>query len=108
MEAFYTSGTIIDLVLFVVAIEFLVLTLVHHRTGSGIAPQDAAINLLSAIFLLLALRSVLMGASWWWMAAFLAASFPAHLLDLRRRWNNPARLHRPDAETGIAPGRSDR
>ena len=35
--------------------------------------------------MLLALRSALTGASWPWIAAPLAASFPFHIADLLRR-----------------------
>ncbi len=108
METFYTSGKIVDIVLVFVAVEFAALAVIYTRTGRGIAPRDVASNLLSAVFLLLALRSALNGMSWLWTAAFLAASFPAHLLDLRIRWNNPPGPRRPETETDVAPGRGDR
>ena len=40
---------------------------------------------LPGALILLAVRAALTGAGWPWVAAALAASFPAHLLDLRRR-----------------------
>ncbi|MBA3811885.1 MAG: hypothetical protein H0X27_09670 [Caulobacteraceae bacterium] len=46
---------------------------------------DLALALAPGVCLLLALRATLTGAGWPWIAAFLAASFPVHILDLRRR-----------------------
>jgi len=43
------------------------------------------IALLPGLFLVLALRFALTGAHVLWIAGCLAASFPVHLLDLRRR-----------------------
>lgn len=108
LQHLYTSGRIIDFLLGFVALEFIVLSIAYWRTSRGIAPKDLLTNLLAGAFLLLALRSTLDGHSWSWRAAFLGASFPAHLLDLRRRWNNHGRSRRPGDETGIAPGRRDR
>ncbi len=40
---------------------------------------------LPGILILLAVRAALTGAGWPWVALALAASFPAHLADVRRR-----------------------
>ncbi len=48
-------------------------------------PQLAG-NLLAGGCLLLALRFALTGAAWWIVAACLAGSLLAHLLDLKQRW----------------------
>jgi len=43
-------------------------------------------NLLAGGCLLLALRFALIAAAWWMVAACLAGSLVAHVLDLRQRW----------------------
>ena len=87
VAALYSSGRIVDIVLLFILIEFLVLALLHRRTKKkGIAPGPMASNLLSATFLLLALRAAILDYPWMWTAAFLFFSFPAHLVDLGVRW----------------------
>ncbi len=75
----FSSGHIVDLILLFMACEFVVLRL---RRGSSI---DLVVTLLPGVCLLLALRCALTGAGWVWVAVFLAASLPAHLLTLRKR-----------------------
>ncbi len=47
--------------------------------------RDALFRLLPGGLMMVALHLALIGAAWWWIALALAASFPAHLLDLRKR-----------------------
>ncbi|WP_271078470.1 hypothetical protein [Aurantiacibacter sp. MUD61] len=79
MEWFFASGHAVDLVLAVLALEFVWL----WRRGRN--ALDTFLMLLPAALILLALRAALIGAEWYWIAAFLALSFPAHLADLARR-----------------------
>jgi hypothetical protein len=51
----------------------------------GWGGRAAALRLLPGALMLLALRAALLGLCWPWIALALAASFPAHLADLRRR-----------------------
>lgn len=85
MTALFASGRIVDLILVVLFLEIVALTL--WRTLRGDTARWP--NLLAAAFpgacLLLALRAALSSADWRWVAACLALSFPAHLLDLWRR-----------------------
>lgn len=46
---------------------------------------DAALCLVPGALMMLALRAALAGAAWPWVALPLAASFPVHLADVRRR-----------------------
>lgn len=46
---------------------------------------DAALRLMPGVLMLVALRLALTGAPWPPIALALAASFPVHLADLRRR-----------------------
>lgn len=80
MSDWFENGRAIDLVLVVLAIEALAIALLG-------GPKRALLlgALLPGLFLLLALRAALVGAPWQLVALLLAASLPAHLLDLRRR-----------------------
>lgn len=51
----------------------------------GWRPRDAALRLGPGVLMMLALRGALTGAAWPWIALPLAAAFPIHLADLRRR-----------------------
>lgn len=84
MQDFVLSGRAVDVVLLVIAIEFVVLV--------GLARADrvrASVSwffaLMPGVMLLLAIRAALIGAEWPWVALLIAASFPFHLIDLRLR-----------------------
>ncbi len=76
---FFASGHGADLVLVVLAIEAVWLKL----RGWNLTKIAGLIG--PAVFIVLALRSALVGAGWWWVALALAASLPLHLMDLRAR-----------------------
>ena len=65
-----TTG-LVDVVLALSAFEGLLMALYHRVTLRGIAPGDYALNLLSGLCLMLALRTQLAGAQWPWLAAWL-------------------------------------
>jgi hypothetical protein len=89
LNALFSSGHAIDIVLTVVVLELLlgVCILVPHR-----AKIDLLFALAPGFLVLLALRAALTGAGAIWVAAFLTASFPIHLIDLARRrvWSRHA------------------
>lgn len=70
----------VDFVLVVVAFEVVWLV-----AGRRLPPGQVAFAVLPGVFLLLALRAALAGMDGLWIAALLAASFPAHLADLAHR-----------------------
>jgi hypothetical protein len=78
--------TLIDAVILLTALEGGALALYHHVTGRGVAPRDFAVNLVSGLALMLALRAALAGAPWGWVAAALSAAGLLHAADLARRW----------------------
>ena len=85
MDEFFSSGHIVDVILAVIALEVLVVPRWSRRSGRRVARFGMMMAALPGVFLLLALRSALVGAGWIWVAGFLALSFPAHLIDLWRR-----------------------
>ena len=82
---------LVDLVLAVLVLEAAVLVLYHRRTGSGLPPRDCAGLLSAGLFLALALRCALSGASLVWVVLCLLLALLAHLDDLRRRWRQAGR-----------------
>ncbi|HXW28869.1 MAG TPA: hypothetical protein VEK55_05840 [Xanthobacteraceae bacterium] len=86
MTTLFHSGVIVDVILMAIIAEAIVLIAYRSRTGRGILPLDLLVNLLAGAFLLMALRSALIGLPWKWTAAWLAAALVAHVVDLRQRW----------------------
>jgi hypothetical protein len=85
IAAFFASGHAVDVVLAVMVLEFAWLT---WRAGRG-QRRARMVALVFAMapgaLLALALRCALIGVAWPAIALLLAASFPFHLADLRRR-----------------------
>lgn len=82
----FASGRVIDAVLIAVALQAVVLVALARRTGRGVPPASLLATLAAGGFLLLALRSALIGAWWGWTGLALLAALVAHLVDLRLRW----------------------
>ena len=80
MQAFFASGHAVDVVLVVIALEAT--WLIGTRR---MRPWPVVLVLGPGVFILLGVRAALVGAEWWWISLALLASFPLHLLDLRRR-----------------------
>ena len=79
VRALFASGHVVDLVLAVLAAEFVWLVLRGNRA------LDVGLGLSAAVLMMLALRAALTGAAWQWIALPLVLSFPLHLADLGRR-----------------------
>ena len=86
MTALWNHAFLVDLAIAITLAEWLALALYHRMTGRGLPPEAYALNLLSGLCLMLALRSVLQGHEWFWGAGCLAASGLAHFSYLRQRW----------------------
>jgi hypothetical protein len=84
VQDFVNSGRAVDIVLLVIAIEFIVLVSLRRGRRKR-AAADLFFALAPGALLLLALRAALVGADWPWIALLIAASFPFHLIDLMRR-----------------------
>lgn len=87
VRALFASGHVVDLVLAVLAAEFVWLVLRGNRA------LDVGLGLSAAVLMMLALRGALTAAAWPWIALPLVLSFPLHLADLGRR--GMLRRHRP-------------
>ncbi len=80
MSGFFASGHAVDLILVIMALEAGWLLATKRMT-----PYALLLVFGPGVCILMGARAALVGASWWWIALALAASFPLHLLDLRRR-----------------------
>jgi hypothetical protein len=85
MRALYASGHIVDLILALVAVEFVILAWRRRSPRPASALIDIALTVAPGVCLLLALRAALTGAPWPLVAAWLAAALPVHIADLIRR-----------------------
>jgi hypothetical protein len=81
----FTSGHVVDFILVFMAAEFGFLLWRRRSRPWQKTVLDLIVALAPGACLLLALRVALTGASWIWVAVFLALSLPAHMADLARR-----------------------
>jgi hypothetical protein len=87
MSGLIESGMAADIILAVIAVEFLVLLMLRGKVHALRIP-DIVGMLVPGLFLVLALRSALTGASWQSIAVWLMGALVAHLFDVWRRINN--------------------
>jgi hypothetical protein len=80
MQAFFTSGHAVDVVLAVLAIEAIIL---RWRYGWGYAAIFGI--LMPAVLMMIALRAALTGMDWPWIAIPLTLAFPVHIYDVKAR-----------------------
>jgi len=89
MNALLSVPVIVDAVIVVTLAEFAVLLAWHKRVGAGVAPRDFALNMVSGLCLMLALRCAVRGSSAAWILALLLCAGLAHGADILRRWRRP-------------------
>ena len=86
----FSIASLIDAVIAFTLVECAALTLWHRVSGTGVAPRDFALNLLSGLCLMFALRCLARHAGSAWIALFLLAAGIAHAADIVRRWQRTA------------------
>ena len=86
LAQFFLSGRVVDVAIAITLLEALALAAYHRATSRGVAPRYFAINMVSGLCLMLALRAALTGSSWMMVALFLSASGAVHAVDICRRW----------------------
>ncbi len=87
MVIFKGTG-LIDIVIFATLVEWAVLAAVWRQRGLGVPPGLLTWMLLPGLCLMLAVRGVMLGVPWYWLALLLCCAGVAHLIDLRGRWRN--------------------
>lgn len=88
MAEFFASGHSIDLVLFLIGLEAIVLMVLWRKGRCPVPPLGTLLILAPGSCLLLAARAALTGAAWQWVSFFLLAALAIHLVDLRQRWQD--------------------
>ncbi len=86
LQQLFETGRIVDVALAMVAVELAVLAILARRRGGRPSLAALAANLAAGAGLMLALRAALAGAGWAWVAAALAASLAAHIIDVVLRF----------------------
>ncbi len=77
---------LVDLVIVATLIEFFVLRALFAKKRVGVAPKDFALNMLSGVSLMLALRVALSNGPSTLILITLSAAGLLHGLDIMRRW----------------------
>lgn len=95
-----TIAQVIDLVIAFTLIECAALALWHRFTGKGVAPRDFAMNMVSGLCLMLALRGLAHDVGAAWVASCLLAAGVAHGTDILMRWRRQSR--RPSATARVS------
>lgn len=85
LQAFYESGRAVDFVIAVVLVEVLIFALLRRWA--------VVLGLIPGLCLLLALRAAVAGSGWQMVALWVAASLPAHMIDLSLRTRRSASGH---------------
>jgi hypothetical protein len=81
---------LVDGVIAFTLIEAAVLLLYRHATGKGVAPREFALNMVSGLCLMLALRAFAHDAAAPWTALCLLGAGVAHVTDIWLRWRRGA------------------
>ncbi len=76
----------VDLIVALMVLEAIGLAAYRAWTGRGPPIDQLLPTLLAGMCLFLALRAVLAGLAWPWVAVCLGAALIAHLADLAQRW----------------------
>ncbi|MEM8982772.1 MAG: hypothetical protein AAGC71_07075 [Pseudomonadota bacterium] len=99
MQEIIESGRIVDIMVVVIAFEFIALALYRATTRRGIPLPALLANLAAGGSLMLALGSVLKGYAWQATAACLIVALISHVIDIASRWPRA-----PQSQNVKAPG----
>jgi len=88
MAQLLTGTGLIDVVIVATLFEWAALAALWQQRRRGVQPGMLAWMLLPGLCLMFAMRAVLLGAPWYWLALLLTCAGLAHLFDLRGRWRH--------------------
>lgn len=86
MQELWASGWLVNGVIAITLLEAAALLMYRRLSGKGIASRDWALNLVSGLCLLMAVRAAVMMAAWPTIAAWLSAAGLVHGADMVSRW----------------------
>jgi hypothetical protein len=81
----FASGRIVDWIVLILILEWVSVLVMQRVVKRSLSLVALSVGLGAGLALLLALRESLIGARWQAVAAWLAAAFVTHILDLRIR-----------------------
>ncbi|MDJ0654122.1 MAG: hypothetical protein QNJ40_08220 [Xanthomonadales bacterium] len=82
IQAVLSPQGVVVMAAVVLALEMLVLSVVHYRTGLGLRPAEIVLAKLPGLMLLFALLEALSGNSWGMTGAYLAAALLFNIVDV--------------------------
>ena len=85
MAALFDDGSVVLVILVLVAIEAAALLAYRRKTGHGIATLPMLANLAAGGCLMLAIRAALLDHPWTAVGLFMALALIAHLIDFGSR-----------------------
>jgi hypothetical protein len=91
LEALFSNGVIVLIIVVFVVIEAVALVLYHRKTGRGLATIPMLANLAAGGCLMLAIRAALLDQPWTSVGLLMALALIAHLVDFGARLLSNAR-----------------
>jgi hypothetical protein len=82
LQALFSSPHIVDLLLAFLLLETVLLLILRKHRGWSVSKSGLLLNAAAGAMLMLALRTVLSDASWYWLALCLFAAGVLHALQL--------------------------
>ena len=92
LQQLFLGGALVDAIIGITLMEAAGLLIYHHQTKRGLKPRDYLLNMISGLCLMLALRCVLLGSAWHFVAACLAGAGLAHVADICLRLRQSAQI----------------
>ena len=86
IESLISSGRIVDVMLFFVAVEILVITALRYRRVGDLSLMPLIANIGAGASLMIALRVSLTSGDWRLITACLLAALAFHAMDIVFRW----------------------
>lgn len=86
LQALWNAGWLVNAAIGLTLLEATALLIYRRLSGKGIESRDWALNLLSGLCLMMAVRGAVLGAAWPTIATWLSAAGLAHGADLVSRW----------------------
>lgn len=84
----FDARQLIDVVIVATLLEWAALALLWRSRRRGLMPGALMRMMVPGLCLMLAMRSIAIGAPWYWLPLLLSAAGAAHAADLKSRWHS--------------------
>jgi len=95
MDEFFAGGGAITVVLSLIIVEAILLMVLWRMRLCPLPPRATLLILAPGTCLLMAALAALSGASWMGVSSLFFVALIIHLIDLRQRWQERARMDAP-------------